>query len=202
MQFDYHTEEDHPKSMKQEDIAFYWKQKKITIWKYLLPIAVITSFVLGYAIYTSIPKIKQHKVLVSHSQNIMNPALFPKWVNLTEYFRRKGNPHPEMSATAVLETNKPRLMTAIAVKGERNTHYKSKKGGYKKRHVGMYQINEKHWGKAGALPIDQALRAEWVLNELLKENNKNLNSALNNYGGSTKNKYAPQVLAELKHIPK
>lgn len=40
-----------------------------------------------------------------------------------EYFRRNRNPSPQKMAEAVLASGSPRLMAAIAVKGEKNTPY-------------------------------------------------------------------------------
>lgn len=119
-----------------------------------------------------------------------------------EYFKRSGNKHPELMADAVLATKKPKLMAAVAVRGERNTPYTVKKGGYKKRHVGAFQVSERDWGFAGVTPLQQALKAEDILNELLVEHNGNLKKALNAYGGDkTKKVYAKNILSELENIP-
>jgi hypothetical protein len=105
-------------------------------------------------------------------------------------------------AEAVLATKKPKLMAAVAVKGERNTPYTVKNGGYKKRHVGAWQVNEKYWGFAGNTPLQQALKAEAILDELIVASGGNLKKALNAYGGDkTKKVYARNILAEIENIP-
>lgn len=140
--------------------------------------------------------------LSSHKPNAMTPGVRDRYAKLVKYFIKQKNPHPEMSATAVLEVKKTKLMTSVAVKGERNTPYTNKKGGYKKRHNGMFQVSEKDWGYAGATPVDQALKSEKVLEEFIASYGGSVYKGLNAYGGDkTKNVYAKNILDELKNIP-
>ena len=124
-------------------------------------------------------------------------------VAMTKYFRDSGNKTPEQMAEAVLQTKSPRLMAAIAVKGEKNTPYTVRRGGYRGRHAGAWQVNEKLHKKAyGPVPSDpagQALQAERVLTDLTQE--MPIRQALNHYGGDSTDKYSRRVLAELVRVP-
>lgn len=123
-------------------------------------------------------------------------------IKMSTYFKKRGNKHPDAMATAVLETKRPKLMAAIAVKGELNTPYTVKHGGYKNRYVGAWQVCESEWGRAGNLPIDQALKSERILETLVAESKGDLKKALNLYGGDkTKKVYAKNILNELNNIP-
>lgn len=118
---------------------------------------------------------------------------------MTEYFRMRENPYPEKMAEAVLATSKPKLLAAVAVAGEKNTPYTVRRGGYKKRHAGAWQVNSKYWGKVPHNPIDQAKQAENILVELT--NQQPLRKALSQYGGDSTNAYQRRVLAELSNVP-
>jgi len=133
------------------------------------------------------------KPLVSNGQ---------RWHKFVAYFKKSGNKHPEMMATAVLETKRPKLMAALAVKGERNTPYTVRRGGFRKRHRGAFQVNEALHGAAGETPIDQALKSERIIEDLLAESGGNLQKALNRYGGDrTKKQYAKNILQEIENTP-
>ena len=119
---------------------------------------------------------------------------------LTEYFKSKGSKTPEEMAEAVLSTKSPRLMAAVAVVETKGTPG-VRKGGYKKRHAGAFQVNARHWGRVSKDPVEQALQAEAVLTELVEEKGS-IVAGLNYYGGSTKGTYARTVLAELTEVPK
>jgi len=122
----------------------------------------------------------------------------PQQAALTDYFRRAGSPHPERMATAVLETDKPRLLSAIAKveSGGKETAYNKKS-----RAKGAFQVKERHWGKVRPSAVEQALQADRILNDLYDEKDGNLRKALNAYGGDTKGRYAKMVLAELQQVP-
>ena len=117
-----------------------------------------------------------------------------------DYFTRAGNKHPEQMANAVLATKKPRLLAAVAVAGEKNTPYTVRKGGYKKRHAGAWQVNSKYWGRVPNDPVSQALQAERILEDLTGEG-KNIRTALSIYGGDSSSRYANRVLKELQEVP-
>ena len=106
-------------------------------------------------------------------------------------------------ALAVLNTKNPRLLAALAVKGERNTPYTVRRGGYKGAHAGAWQANQKFWGKVPYNPVGQALQSERILEELVSDE-PNIVKALNTYGGESdkiKGKYAYNVIAELVNVP-
>lgn len=118
---------------------------------------------------------------------------------MTNYFEKAGNPHPEEMADAVLATKKPKLLAAIAVKGEFNTPYTVRKAGWKRRHSGAWQVSEQDWGKVPYSPKEQALQAENILDELT--DTRPLKQALNKYGGDSTDAYSQRVLAELQRVP-
>jgi hypothetical protein len=157
---------------------------------------IIFICILGILEYFVKP-VKEVKTIKSHAE--VPPSI--RQIQMTEYFRRSGNKHPALMAQAVLKTKKPKLLAAVAVKGERNTPYTVRKGGYKKRHAGAWQQNEKYWGLVPHDPLNQALKAERDLEGLIAEKG-NIVTALNQWGGDkTKKVYAKNILAELENIP-
>lgn len=123
----------------------------------------------------------------------------PQQIALTDYFQRKGSPHPERMATAVLETKKPRLLAAIAsVESGGKETAKNRKSGAK----GAFQVKERHWGRVKHDAVEQALQADRILDDLYDESDGNLKRTLNKYGGDTRGHYAKMVLAELQNVPR
>lgn len=118
---------------------------------------------------------------------------------MIQYFRKSGSKTPEMMAEAVLATKSPRLLAAIAVKGEKNTPYTVRNGGWKKRHAGSWQVSKKHWGEVPKDPVGQALQAEEILAELTST--MPIEKALSVYGGDSTSRYQRRVLAELVNVP-
>lgn len=161
-------------------------------------IMTVVGFLAGMFLVTILHRCQPVPALIkSHGE-----LLTIRQIQMAEYFRKSGNKHPELMAEAVLVTEKPKLMAAIAVKGERNTPYTVRRGGYKKRHAGAFQVNEKIHGFAGVTPLQQALKAESILDKLIIENKNDIKKALNAYGGDvSKRKYASVVLNELVNIP-
>lgn len=131
------------------------------------------------------------------------PIVIPepaKHMELADYFDRKGSPHPERMATAVLETKKPRLLAAIAAvesSGGKETAVNKRS-----KAKGAFQVKQKHWGRVPNDVVEQALQADRILNDLYDENDGNLRKTLNAYGGSKDGKYARLVLSELQNVPR
>ena len=126
-------------------------------------------------------------------------------MSMSQFFKRKGSPDPQRMATAVLETRRPRLMAAIAVR-ESNGNPKAVGDGGRSR--GSFQVQAKHWKpllhekKVSKDPVIQALDSERIIDDLIAANNGNLKKALNAYNGDTKKKvYAKNILADLEFIP-
>lgn len=121
-------------------------------------------------------------------------------IELADYFQRKGSPHPERMATAVLETKKPRLLAAVAVvesQGKTTAYNRKSKA------KGAFQVKEKYWGKVNRDVVQQALQADRILDELYNANNGDIKKTLNAYGGDkTKKQYANLILKELENVPK
>jgi len=161
------------------------RNKQIVGIFFLLFTFAITLFVAGYE--------KELKLKHCHKTGMSIEQL-----KYQAYFHKAGNKHSEVMAKAVLATKQPELMAAIAVKGEKNTPYTSRRGGYKKRHAGAWQQNEKYWGKIPHDALSQAIKAEKDLAGLVAETG-DLKKALNVWGGDkTKKVYAKNILAELE----
>jgi len=170
----------------------YPTDKKI-IYGVTTAVAVITAITIGY-VAVKHPSVKpaQKQCAECHDS---------KKHNLTEYFKKKGSPEPEVMADAVLQTRNPRLLAAVAVK-ESTGNYRIRNAGYKNRHHGAFQVNPRDWGKVSTDPIDQALQAEGILRELVEEKGT-ITAALNQYGGDkTHKRYAKNILAELQEVPR
>lgn len=121
---------------------------------------------------------------------------------LVNYFRVKGSKTPEEMANAVLQTRNPRLLAAVSVI-ESNGNHKVKNTGFRKQHHGAFQVSSKYWGKVSTNPVQQALQAEKILEELSE--NRPIKQALNYYGGEANlktGKYADAVLRELSEVPR
>ena len=122
---------------------------------------------------------------------------------MTEYFKSKNLPtDPAKLATAVLQTPYPKTLAAIAV--AEKSPATSKKGGYKKLHVGVFQMskaNAKAYGKTPADVEGQARQAAMLLRDLLAEE-KSLSLAVAKYGGEVNtDKYSRFVMAEIQQVP-
>jgi hypothetical protein len=119
------------------------------------------------------------------------------------YFAKHNNPSPVEMAKAVLATDNPRLLAAIAVAGEHNTPYQTRNGGYKKQHAGAWQVNKKMhrkaYGPVPTTPAGQALQADRLLKDLLAE--YPTKKALSIYGGDSTDAYQRRVLIALQETP-
>ena len=80
------------------------------------------------------------------------------------FFEKHNSPRPVEMAIAVTHTKRPALMAAIAVKESNGNPNAVGDSGASK---GAFQVQEKHWSKVPASPVDQALQAERILDELV-----------------------------------
>lgn len=122
---------------------------------------------------------------------------------LTEYFRSKNLPtDPSQLASAVLQTPYPKTLSAIAV--AEKSPATSTKGGYKKRHVGVFQMSRANTKAYGKTPPDvegQARQAAALLRDLLAEE-KTLPLAVAKYAGEiSTDRYSRFVMAEIQRVP-
>lgn len=169
------------------------EKRKRLIKRFILGMFIFVCILVLYSFAKNKDKVECVK---SHSY-----GLSIKEMKYLAYFHKSGNKHPEQMAKAVLATPQPKLMAAIAVRGEKNTPYTVRKGGYKKRHTGSFQQNEKDWGKVPYTPLEQAIKAEKDLSGLIQEKG-NFEAALNQWGGDkTKKVYAKNILEELNKVP-
>jgi hypothetical protein len=164
---------------------------------------LIAVFIMGTVLGLTITDFKGSVTIKVHDKGVqLDCRECHRKVAMTRYFERRGNPTPEAMAEAVLATKSPRLMAAIAVKGEKNTPYWIRNGGYKKRHAGAWQMSKAHkktYGEVPYDPIGQALQAERYLSDAASE--KNIKEALNEFGGDSQGHYANTVLSELVNVP-
>lgn len=113
-----------------------------------------------------------------------------------EFFRKHGSPQPEVMAVAVTQTKRPALMAAIAVKESNGDPAAVGDNGESK---GAFQVQEKHWGPVSESPVQQALQAEKILEELVQASRGRHRQGLARYNGGTNpptisHRYAVKVL--------
>ena len=186
---------------EQMEYLRQWAERKKNSPKYsgsvMLVLGLCLGLILGMILITGIKACSLDPQPAYQSLNCGECHSVKK--EMVKYFEDAGNKHPEKMAEAVLATKKSRLLAAVAVAGEKNTPYTVRKGGYKKRHAGAWQVNPKYWGEVPHDPIGQALQAERILEALTKS--KPIRTALSLYGGDSSNKYANRVLKELQEVP-
>lgn len=174
-------------------------KRKTTRTRNIIVIAI--SIILAMWIVAGLSQCVQYRQATPTNNKCVNCHNYT--MAMTEYFKINGNKTPEEMAIAVLATKNPRLLAAIAVKGEKNTPYTVRKGGWKKQHAGAWQMNQrlhkKAYGVVPTDPIGQALQAEKYLVDLSKE--FPIEKVLSQYGGDSTDKYANRVLAEILHVP-
>ena len=122
---------------------------------------------------------------------------------MTEYFKSKNLPtDPAKLATAVLQTPYPKTLAAIAV--AEKSPATSKRGGYLKRHSGVFQMSKHNTKAYGATPPDvegQARQAAMLLRDLIAEE-KTTAAAVAKYGGEINtDRYSKFIMAEIARVP-
>lgn len=124
--------------------------------------------------------------------------------SFAELFQRYNSPKPVEMAIAVCKTQRPALMAAIAVRESGGDPSAIGDNGESK---GAFQVQEKHWGFVPSTASEQALQAERILEELLRDSNPrgNLRQALARYNGGTRPptvsyRYADRVIKTKKEI--
>ena len=159
---------------------------------------IITLVLLGAVV--GMIGITAFKACTKEPEPVQRPcqACHTRVMVMANYFKKAGSKSPEQLAVAVLGTNNPRLLAAIAVVETGGNNVKNT--GYKKRHQGVYQVNPRHWGVVDSKDIaKQSLQAERILTELT--DTMPIKKALSQYGGDTTDKYQRKVLAELVKVP-
>lgn len=176
-----------------------WR-KKFNLKKELLKCSILVTLLIGIAY--SLPYHEEPALLKDPSSC---KGCHNRHDAMSRYFESKGSPDPQRMATAVLETNRPRLMASIAVRESQGNPKAVGDGGKSK---GAFQCQTKHWaklmheGKVSKDPVVQALDSERILEEFIAANNGDLKKALNGYNGDlTKKVYAKNILKEAKNIP-
>lgn len=126
-----------------------------------------------------------------------------KKIRFAKYFEKNGSKTPGILADAVLaaKPSNQRLLAAVAVK-ETGGNPHVRRGGLNGRHAGAFQVNPKYHGRVSYDPVEQALQAERILEDLVAAKG-DITAALNSYGGDkTRRVYAQNILAELAEVPK
>jgi hypothetical protein len=120
-----------------------------------------------------------------------------------DFFKRHGSPAPEQMAVAVTSTKRPALMAAIAVKESNGDPSAVGDSGSSR---GAFQVQAKHWGKVSSDPVQQALQAERILEELVASSSRGgLRRGLAKYNGGTEPprvsfRYADGVMALKRQV--
>ena len=101
-----------------------------------------------------------------------------------EFFQKHGSKSPEEMAVAVVKTKRPALMAAIAVKESNGNPDAIGDNGDSH---GAFQVQPKHWGQVPTTATEQALQAERILDELMRDDRRgSLRRALAQYNGGTR----------------
>lgn len=123
--------------------------------------------------------------------------LTPEQERLSEFFAKHGSPAPREMAVAVSATKRPALMAAIAVRESNGTPWAVGDNGEAK---GSFQVWDRYHGKVSSDPVEQALQAERILEDLVaSEPRGRLLHALSAYNTGSYHKrvghrYARQVI--------
>lgn len=130
-------------------------------------------------------------------QTVEASSTFTKHDKFATYFKAWNSPVPEVMAQAVMQTKMPALMAAVAVKESNATPWAVGDSG---RSKGAFQVQAKHWGDVPIDPIEQALQAERILEDLMRDDRRgSLRRSLARYNGGTRPpkvsyKYADHVI--------
>ena len=89
----------------------------------------------------------------------------PAQVKLEQAFEKAGSPVPHQMAKACMATKNPKLMASVAIVESEGTPWARGKSGEK----GAWQVIAKHHGAVSDNPVQQALQAERILDELVAE---------------------------------
>lgn len=132
---------------------------------------------------------------------------YEHYVDRTErvamYFAAKGSPAPAQMAQAVTQTKRPKLSAAQAVvESDGNPRARGRAG-----EKGAWQVIEKYHGNAGITPVEQALKNEKLMDELLES--YDLDTAVRKYNGGpgalnkpVTKKYLAKVRREIFEVMK
>ena len=119
------------------------------------------------------------------------------------FFRRHNSPEPQRMAQAVLQTDRPRLMAALAV-AESNGNPRAI-GDSGKAH-GAFQVWPSYHGRVHHDPTAQAVQAERILEELIGDEPRGrLLQALSayntgSYTSRTGHRYAQRVIKLMREV--
>jgi len=136
------------------------------------------------------------------AEYVQHPVATREEAVLTQVFADNGSPEPAAMAKAVMQTKRPDLMAAIAIR-ESNGNPKAIGDGGRSR--GAFQIQPQHWGPVPVDPTAQALQAERILEELVQSSRGRLRSGLARYNGGDKPpqasyRYATWVIKKSRYI--
>lgn len=114
---------------------------------------------------------------------------------LAERFAAKGSPEPAAMAKASMATKRPHLVAAQAiVESNGNTKARGKAG-----ERGAWQVIERYHGHAGNTALQQALKHERIMDDLLRETNGDVKKSVRMYNGSLTNKATERYLTKVTH---
>lgn len=157
-------------------------------------IAIGLGFAVKSCVLTPVPAASQLNCVECHT------GVAKQRAKIAAYLHKNGVDKPAQVATAVMQTKRPKLMAAMAVK--ESPTGKAGDGGQSK---GYFQVKEKHWrhllheGKVSDDPVVQALDSQRILDALVEEKGS-LRKGLEAYGGSTTGKYSAMLLREMQRV--
>ena len=128
---------------------------------------------------------------------------FTKHDSFVIYFKAWNSPVPEVMAHSVMQTKRPALMAAMAVKESNATPWAVGDSG---RSKGAFQVQERYWGVVPINPTEQALQAERILEDIIRDNRRgDLRQCLAQYNGGTRPpkvsyRYADYVIKLRKEV--
>lgn len=121
---------------------------------------------------------------------------------LAAVFEYYGSSDPMGMARAVLATEKPELMAAVAIT---ESNGRPEAVGDSGKSKGAFQVQERHWGKVSSDAVNQALQAERILSELVQSSRGRLLCGLSKYnagraGSRVGQRYASKVIVLARQI--
>lgn len=182
------------------------KQQDRTI---LRPLAVFFGIAISLSVLTHgcIDSADKTAAISQRAAAADSPALTSEQEEYRRFFAQHGSPAPVEMAKAVMAAkphNRP-VLAAVAIV-ESNANPKAVGDGGSSH--GAFQVQPRHWSKVSSSPVQQALQAEQILEELVASNARGANrwrTALVRYnsGGTTNpvsHRYAARVIALAKEV--
>lgn len=173
----------------------------------LRPLAIFAGVVIAASTltYGCLDGVGKTAVIQQRQAFAAQPPLTSEQEEYRKFFAKHGSPAPVEMAKAVTATkphNRP-VLAAVAVI-ESNGNPKAVGDGGSSH--GAFQVQPRHWSKVSSSPVQQALQAERILEELVASNaGRQLRRGLITYNGGNNPpgisyRYADRVIALAKQV--